>query len=94
LDRTLRPFFSTIILTDLDGIRCPHRQNFCCIRTLAQYRFDPDHAPAPTLDIVLADLHFPDKAALETAMKGHVTEETELIGMYKRKPDLARTGEH
>jgi Raf kinase inhibitor-like YbhB/YbcL family protein len=46
------------------------------------------------LDILLPDLHHPDKAGLEKAMKGHITGETELIGMYRRKPDLARTGEH
>jgi hypothetical protein len=46
------------------------------------------------LDLVLPDLHHPDKAALEKAMAGHITGETALIGMYKRKADLARTGEH
>lgn len=34
------------------------------------------------LDIALPDLHRPNKAALERAMKGHVLAETELIGTY------------
>lgn len=36
------------------------------------------------LDIVLPDLHEPDKAQLEHAMSGHVIEQTELIGTYQR----------
>lgn len=36
------------------------------------------------LDIVLPDLHRPNKAALERAMKGHVLAEAELIGTYQR----------
>jgi Raf kinase inhibitor-like YbhB/YbcL family protein len=36
------------------------------------------------LDIVLPDLHHPDKAALEKAMAGHVIAKTELVGTYQR----------
>ncbi|WP_213301765.1 YbhB/YbcL family Raf kinase inhibitor-like protein [Paraburkholderia sacchari] len=36
------------------------------------------------LDIVLPDLHKPTKAALETAMKGHVVAHTELLGTFKK----------
>jgi len=45
------------------------------------------------LDAVLPDLGHPDKAALEAAMKAHIIAETVLVGTYKRKQDLARTGE-
>jgi len=36
------------------------------------------------LDVVLPDLHRPDKAALEKIMKGHVLAQAELIGTYQR----------
>jgi Raf kinase inhibitor-like YbhB/YbcL family protein len=36
------------------------------------------------LDIVLADLGHPAKAALEKAMRGHVIGQAELIGLYQR----------
>jgi len=36
------------------------------------------------LDTVLPDLHQPTKARLEQAMKGHVIEQFELIGTYKK----------
>lgn len=36
------------------------------------------------LDIVLPDLHEPNKTQLEKAMSGHVIEQTELIGTYQR----------
>jgi Raf kinase inhibitor-like YbhB/YbcL family protein len=36
------------------------------------------------LDIVLADLGHPAKAALEKAMRGHVIAQAELIGLYQR----------
>jgi len=36
------------------------------------------------LDIVLPDLHHPDKAALERAMAGHVLARAELVGTYQR----------
>lgn len=36
------------------------------------------------LDIVLPDLHHPDKAALEQAIKGHVLAKAELVGTYQR----------
>jgi hypothetical protein len=36
------------------------------------------------LDIALPDLHRPNKAALERAMKGHVLAQAELIGTYQR----------
>lgn len=37
------------------------------------------------LDIVLPDLHEPNKAALEQAMSGHVIEHSELVGTYQRR---------
>jgi Raf kinase inhibitor-like YbhB/YbcL family protein len=37
------------------------------------------------LDIVLPDLHHPDKAALERAMAGHVLAQAELVGTYQRE---------
>ncbi len=37
------------------------------------------------LDAVLPDLGRPTKADLEKAMKGHVLEKTELIGLYQKK---------
>lgn len=37
------------------------------------------------LDIVLPDLHEPNKAQLERAMAGHIIEKAELIGVYQRK---------
>ena len=36
------------------------------------------------LDVVLPDLKSPTKAALETAMQGHIISRTELIGRYHR----------
>jgi len=36
------------------------------------------------LDTVLPDLGKPTKAALEKAMKGHVLQETELVGTYQK----------
>ena len=36
------------------------------------------------LDIELPDLHHPNKAQVEKAMQGHIIEQTELIGTYKR----------
>jgi len=36
------------------------------------------------LDVVLPDLHNPDKAQLLAAMKGHVLGETQLIGTYQK----------
>lgn len=45
------------------------------------------------LDTVLPDLGHPDKTALEAAMTAHVIAEAVLVGTYKRKQDLARTGE-
>lgn len=36
------------------------------------------------LDIELPDLHQPDKARLVQAMQGHIIEQTELVGTYKR----------
>jgi hypothetical protein len=36
------------------------------------------------LDVVLPDLHNPNKAQLEAAMKGHVLGETQLIGTYQK----------
>jgi Raf kinase inhibitor-like YbhB/YbcL family protein len=36
------------------------------------------------LDIVLPDLHHPDKAALEKAMAGHVIAKAEIVGTYQR----------
>ena len=37
------------------------------------------------LNTVLPDLKKPTKAALESAMKGHVIAQAELVGLYKRK---------
>jgi Raf kinase inhibitor-like YbhB/YbcL family protein len=36
------------------------------------------------LDVVLPDLHNPDKAQLLAAMKGHALGETQLIGTYQK----------
>jgi Raf kinase inhibitor-like YbhB/YbcL family protein len=36
------------------------------------------------LDTVLGDLHQPDKATLERAMKGHILDRAELVGRYRR----------
>jgi Raf kinase inhibitor-like YbhB/YbcL family protein len=36
------------------------------------------------LDIVLPDLGYPAKAALEKAMRDHVAGQAELIGLYQR----------
>jgi len=36
------------------------------------------------LDIVLPDLHQPNKKALEEAMQGHILEKSELIGTYQK----------
>lgn len=36
------------------------------------------------LDAELPDLHEPTKAQLEAALKGHVLEQTEIIGTYER----------
>ena len=36
------------------------------------------------LDTILDDLHTPSKAKLETAMKGHILAQSELIGTYKK----------
>jgi Raf kinase inhibitor-like YbhB/YbcL family protein len=38
------------------------------------------------LDVMLPDLHAPDKAQLEAAMRGHVLAEARLVGTY-RHPD-------
>ncbi|MGZ5011971.1 MAG: YbhB/YbcL family Raf kinase inhibitor-like protein, partial [Methylobacter sp.] len=35
------------------------------------------------LDVELPDLHKPNKAKLEAAMKGHIIEQAELIGTYQ-----------
>jgi len=37
------------------------------------------------LDIVLPDLHTPNKAALEKAMTGHVLAQAQLLGTYQKK---------
>jgi len=37
------------------------------------------------LDVVLGDLHSPDKRALETAMRGHVIAHAELMGTYQKQ---------
>jgi hypothetical protein len=37
------------------------------------------------LDVKLGDLHRPTKAQLEAAMRGHVLEQTELVGTYQKK---------
>ena len=37
------------------------------------------------LDVELPDLHKPTKAQLETAMRGHVLAEAQLIGTYEKK---------
>jgi len=36
------------------------------------------------LDCVLADLRLPSKAALETAMQGHILAQAKLVGTYQR----------
>jgi Raf kinase inhibitor-like YbhB/YbcL family protein len=36
------------------------------------------------LDVVLPDLHTPDKARLEQAMQGHILAEGQLIGTYQK----------
>jgi Raf kinase inhibitor-like YbhB/YbcL family protein len=36
------------------------------------------------LDIELPDLHGPTKVQLETAMKGHILEQAEVIGLYQK----------
>ncbi|RJG00739.1 YbhB/YbcL family Raf kinase inhibitor-like protein [Noviherbaspirillum sedimenti] len=36
------------------------------------------------LDVVLPDLHSPDKAQLENAMHGHVLAQAQLTGLYRR----------
>ena len=36
------------------------------------------------LDTVLPDLHIPTKKQLEDAMQGHIIEQAELIGFYKK----------
>jgi len=38
------------------------------------------------LDLVLGDLHQPDKAGLEHAMEGHVLARGQLVGTYQRAP--------
>jgi Raf kinase inhibitor-like YbhB/YbcL family protein len=38
------------------------------------------------LDVELPDLHEPAKAQLESAMKGHILEQVELVGTYQKKP--------
>jgi Raf kinase inhibitor-like YbhB/YbcL family protein len=37
------------------------------------------------LDVVLADLGRPDKAALEQAIRGHVLAEAQLVGTYEKR---------
>jgi len=37
------------------------------------------------LDAMLPDLHQPKKAQLEQAMRGHVLEQAQLTGMYRRR---------
>jgi len=37
------------------------------------------------LDVVLPDLHKPTKAQLETALRGHVLAEAQLVGTYEKK---------
>lgn len=37
------------------------------------------------LDVVLPDLHNPDKAQLESAMHGHILAETQLVGTYEKQ---------
>jgi len=37
-----------------------------------------------TLDTTLPDLHRPNKAKLEKAMKGHILAHAELVGTYQR----------
>jgi hypothetical protein len=39
------------------------------------------------LDTVLPEMNRPTKAQVEAAMKGHVIEETELIGTYEKRSD-------
>jgi Raf kinase inhibitor-like YbhB/YbcL family protein len=36
------------------------------------------------LDTVLPDLHDPDKAKLEKAMKGHIVAEGQIVGTYEK----------
>jgi len=36
------------------------------------------------LDVVLPDLHTPDKARLEQAMQGHIIAEGQLVGTYQK----------
>ena len=36
------------------------------------------------LDTVLSDLNRPKKAQLEKAMKGHIMDKAELVGLYQR----------
>ena len=36
------------------------------------------------LDCVLDDLHSPTKPTLEAVMQGHIIEQTELVGMFKK----------
>jgi len=37
------------------------------------------------LDVVLGDLHMPDRRTLETAMRGHVIAHAELMGTYQKQ---------
>ena len=37
------------------------------------------------LDVDLPDLHMPTRAQLETAMRGHVLAEAQLVGTYEKK---------
>jgi Raf kinase inhibitor-like YbhB/YbcL family protein len=37
------------------------------------------------LDTVLTDLHQPTKAQLEDAMKGHILEKNEIMGIYEKE---------
>lgn len=37
------------------------------------------------LDVVLGDLHAPDKRSLEAAMRGHVIAHAELVGTYQKQ---------
>ena len=47
--------------------------------------FGDVHANLDALDVVLADLKHPAKAALENAMRGHIIGQAELIGLYQRR---------